>query len=67
MANGEILGRGDANALFADADLMRRASVAPPQVIELSGVLAREVSSRFAGISEVSDIVDVTEEMVRRG
>ena len=67
MANGEILERGDANALFADADLMRRASVAPPQVIELSGVLAREVSSRFAGISEVSDIVDVTEEMVRRG
>ena len=67
MANGEILDRGDARALFADADLMRRASVAPPQVIELSGVLAREVSSRFAGISEVSDIVDVTEEMVRRG
>ena len=67
MANGEILERGDANALFADADLMRRASVAPPQVIELSGVLSREVSSRFAGISEVSDIVDVTEEMVRRG
>ena len=67
MANGEILDCGDAHALFADADLMRRASVAPPQVIELSGVLAREVSSRFAGISEVSDIVDVTEEMVRRG
>ena len=67
MANGEILDRGDARTLFADADLMRRASVAPPQVIELSGVLARDVSPRFAGISEVSDIVDVTEEMVRRG
>ena len=67
MANGEILDCGDAHELFADADLMRRASVAPPQVIELSGVLAREVSPRFANISEVSDIVDVTEEMVRRG
>ena len=67
MANGRILARGAARDLFADADLMRRASVAPPQVIELAGVLARDVSPRFAGISEVSGIVDVTEEMVRRG
>ena len=67
MASGEILARGDAHELFADADLMRRASVAPPQVIELAGVLERDVSPRFAGISEVSGIVDVTEEMVRRG
>ena len=67
MANGEILARGDARELFADVDLMRRASVAPPQVVELAGVLARDVSPEFAGISEVSGIVDVTEEMVRRG
>ena len=67
MANGEILARGDARGLFADAGLMHRASVAPPQVIELSGRLAHDVFPRFAGVSEVSDIVDITEEMVRRG
>ena len=67
MANGQILARGEARELFADAGLMRRASVAPPQVIELSAALARDVSPAFAGVSEVSDIVDITEGMVRRG
>ena len=67
MANGRILGRGPTHETFADADLMRRAYVAPPQVIELSCKLAREVSPAFSGISEVSGIVDVAEEMVRRG
>ena len=67
MANGRILGRGATHELFADAGLMRRAYVAPPQVVDLSCRLARDVSPAFAGISEVSGIVDVTEEMVRRG
>ena len=67
MANGEILGRGRTTELFADRDLMHRAYVEPPQITELSRRLAEHVSPAFAGINEVSDIVRVTEEMVRRG
>ncbi len=67
MAEGEILDRGPASQIFANEDLMRRAYVAPPQVVELASVLAREVSADFEGVTEVSDIVDITEEMVRRG
>ncbi len=67
MAEGEILDRGPASQIFANEDLMRRAYVAPPQVVELASVLAREVSAAFEGVTEVSDIVDITEEMVRRG
>ncbi len=67
MAGGEILSRGPASEIFANEDLMRRAYVAPPQVVELAGVLAREVSPAYAGVSEVADVVSITEEMVRRG
>lgn len=64
MAHGHILGRGETNAVFCDADLMRRASTEPPQVTALSQELARTVSPAFAGISQVSGIVDLTQEMV---
>ncbi len=67
MANGRILDRGGTLEMFSNAGLMREASVKAPQVIELSEVLARELSPEFAGISQVSGIVDLTEEMVRRG
>ena len=67
MANGEMLDRGPAAEIFANEDLMRRAYVAPPQAVELSARLAADVSSEFSGMSEVSDIVRVTEEMIRRG
>ena len=67
MADGRILGRGGTQQMFVDADLMRRACVRAPQVTELSQVLARTTSPEFAGISQVSGIVDLTEEMVRRG
>lgn len=67
MADGRILDRGGTQQMFGDADLMRRASVRAPQVIELSQVLAHTTSPEFAGISQVSGIVDLTEEMVRRG
>ena len=67
MAGGQILDRGPASEIFANEDLMRRAYVAPPQVVELAGVLAREVSPAYAGVSEVADVVSITEEMVRRG
>ena len=67
MAEGEILDRGPASEIFANEELMRQAYVAPPQVVELAGVLSREVSPAYEGVTEVSDIVDITEEMVRRG
>ena len=67
MANGEILDRGPAAEIFANEVLMKRAYVAPPQAVELSARLAADVSPEFSGMSEVSDIVRVTEEMIRRG
>ena len=67
MANGEMLDRGPAAEIFANEDLTRRAYVAPPQAVELSARLAADVSPEFSGMSEVSDIVRVTEEMIRRG
>ena len=66
MANGRILARGVADQIFADAERMRAAYVEPPQVVALSAELARDVSPEFAGISQVSGIVDLTEEMVNR-
>lgn len=64
MADGRILKRGDANRIFADDALMRAAYVEPPQVVALSKELARDVSPRFAGISQVSDLVDLVKEML---
>lgn len=66
MADGRILARGACEEIFADEKLMRAAYVEPPQVIALSAELARSVSDEFAGISQVSGIVDLTEEMVNR-
>ena len=67
MAHGRILDAGETRQLFANVELMHRAYVEPPQVIALSRRLATEVSPAFSDISEVADIVRVTEEMVRRG
>ena len=64
MADGRILERGDADRIFADDALMRAAYVEPPQVVALSKKLARDVSPRFAGISQVSDLVDLVKEML---
>lgn len=66
MARGEIVGRGTAAEVFSDAALMARAGVEPPQVVALSAALAEDVSPAFAGIAQVSGIVDLVEEMVRR-
>ena len=66
MANGRILGRGPAAPLFADRALMDQASVTPPQVIDLSERLARDVSPAFAHITEVSDIVRTVKELMGR-
>ena len=67
MADGRILDRGRTHELFSNIELMQRAYVAPPQVIELSRRLASSVSPAFAQVSEVADIVRITREMVRRG
>ena len=67
MANGRILDRGRTHELFSNIELMQRAYVEPPQIIELSHRLASTVSPAFAQVSEVTDIVRITEEMVRRG
>ena len=66
MAQGRILGRGPTRQVFGEGDLMREASIAPPQVTELSERLARTISLAFAGLSEVDDVVSVVEEMVAR-
>ena len=66
MAEGRILAQGPASDVFADEALMARAGIEPPQVVRLAGELARTVSPAFAGITQVSGIVDTVEEMVRR-
>ena len=67
MADGRIHDRGRTHELFSNIDLMRRAYVEPPQVIELSRRLASSVSPAFAQVSEVTDVVRITKEMVHRG
>lgn len=67
MADGRILDRGRTHELFSNIELMQQAYVEPPQVIELSHRLASSVSPVFAQVSEVTDIVRITEEMVHRG
>lgn len=65
MADGRILGQGPADQVFADAGLIARADVEAPQVVRLAAELARDVSPVFAGASQVSDIVDTVEGMLK--
>ena len=67
MADGRVLADGRAAEIFSDLDLMSRASVEAPQIVQLSSRLSREVSPAFAHISQVSGIVDLVEEMVSHG
>lgn len=67
MADGEIAAAGPTHDLFADESLMKRASMRPPQVVELASELARTVSPRFHGLYEVLDVVSCTEELVLHG
>ena len=67
MADGEIVAAGPTHDLFADESLMKRASMRPPQVVELANELARTVSPRFLGLYEVLDVVSCTEELVLHG
>ena len=63
MANGRILDRGPARDMFANRELMRAASITPPQVVDLSERLAASCSPAFSGISEVSGIVETVKEL----
>lgn len=67
MADGEIAAAGPTHDLFADESLMKRASMRPPQVVELANELAYTVSPRFLGLYEVLDVVSCTEELVLHG
>ncbi len=67
MADGEIAAAGPTRDLFADESLMKRASMRPPQVVELANELAHTVSPRFLGLYEVIDVVSCTEELVLHG
>uniref|UniRef100_UPI003AB69C8B energy-coupling factor ABC transporter ATP-binding protein n=1 Tax=Enorma massiliensis TaxID=1472761 RepID=UPI003AB69C8B len=67
MADGEIAADGPTHDLFADESLMKRASMRPPQVVELANELAHTVSPRFLGLYEVLDVVSCTEELVLHG
>ena len=66
MADGCILGAGATRDIFADAALMERARVAPPQVTALAERLTREASPAFAHASEVADVVRTVKELVNR-
>ena len=63
MARGRVQGEGPSERIFADAALMREACVTPPQVVELAGRLSHEVSPAFAGLTEVSAVVDTCKEL----
>lgn len=67
MADGEIAAAGPTHDLFADESLMKRASMRPPQVVELANELAHTVSPRFLGLYEVLDVVSCTEELILHG
>ena len=64
MADGRMLACGPSHEIFSDADLMARASIAPPNVIDLSARLAAQGYTAFAGIEEVSGIVDTVKELI---
>ena len=66
MAQGRIVARGVTHEVFADAELMARADITPPQVIALAERLKNEVGPAFAGISQVSGIVNAVKELVAR-
>jgi energy-coupling factor transport system ATP-binding protein len=65
MGDGHILADGDPIELFGKAELMQAACVAPPQIMGVSLKLAQELSPSYKGVCEVSDLVRVTEGLVK--
>lgn len=62
MAHGRIIAQGPTRRIFARPDVLHRASVEPPQVVELSDRLAA-ANTRFTGITEVADLVERVKEL----
>lgn len=62
MAHGRIIAQGPTHRIFARPDVLHRASVEPPQVVELSDRLAA-ANPRFTGITEVADLVERVKEL----
>ena len=54
MAGGSLLGSGKTAEVFRDAEMLRRASLLPPQMIGLAGRLG----GQFAGVASVADMRD---------
>lgn len=64
MADGRVLADGLPGEVFADEGLLARACVAAPQVTQLARRLSADVSRGYEGVTEVHDIVAVTEGLV---
>lgn len=67
MAQGRMIACGPTHEVFAQDDVLRRASVTPPQVVSLSRRLAASCDPSFVGITEVNDLVDRVKELIFRG
>ena len=67
MADGRVVGRGPTDEVFAQGDLLARASLRAPEVARLSAALAADVDARLGGRTQVGDLVDAIGEMVRNG
>ena len=66
MANGRVIACGSTQHVFAQRNVLKRACVAPPQVAALSERLASSADPSFAGITEVSDLVNRVKELMAR-
>ena len=64
MKEGRVLASGPAEILFGQPDLLRQASVTPPQVVELAMRLSSSVDPSFSGVTEVSDLVSCMKELI---
>lgn len=65
MSDGFNRADGNPVELFENSELMKQASVAPPQILGLSSKLAADGYIAYESLSEVSDIVTITEGLVR--
>ncbi|MBE6723808.1 MAG: energy-coupling factor ABC transporter ATP-binding protein [Ruminococcaceae bacterium] len=63
MAGGRLLADGPVREIFRDADLMARASLLPPQIIQLSGRLG----GRYALADDAETLAELIAEGDRRG
>lgn len=63
MAGGRILSQGSCKAVFRDRELMKTAFLEAPQTAALAARLAHRIDPRFAHLTEVADIAELTKEL----